>query len=151
VGLLCECVQENMPKAIQIMEDQANSLVAQYNLTEVCLSAERHLLSMFPPVPGSPVKLLLPSANGHECTAQSLHLKIFFGVRLLRIAMQTVSEMYIMYATAQCLPCSVDEARDFAVEAAKANALERKAATALQLAEDAVNAARRQLQDATRQ
>eukprot|EP00873_Tetraselmis_striata_P010017 jgi/Tetstr1/430281/TSEL_020108.t1 len=90
-------IKENMPKAIKVMEDQANEMVAAYNLTEV------------------------------------------------------VSEMYIMYATAQCIPCTAEELQEFAVAAAKANSIERHAATVSEAAEQEVVAAERQLEMAVEQ
>lgn len=71
--------------------------------------------------------------------------------RASRRRLQVVSEMYIMYATAQCIPCTAEELQEFAVAAAKANSIERHAATVAEAAEQEVVAAERQLEMAVEQ
>ena len=62
--------------------------------------------------------------------------------------LQTASELYIMYATLQHVPCDPDEEHLFAIDSAKANAEQRSAALNLAQADQDMQKAELQLNEA---
>lgn len=115
------------------MEDKTHELLQRYELTEAGPARSPSPLFRLVAVGGlhcAPMQAMPP---GHICA----------GLVDITGAPQTVSELYIMYATLQHLPCTEEEEHEFAVESAKANAKHRRAVSELE-------AARKELEDAER-